>query len=92
MIGLLVTLLGVLGPVVLLMSCLLSVMRRRSEGTRKRIDEERDEALVERTEQVSSLSLSRLVVGVVFVSSVVSSSLISFKRSGMLIVSVAVVV
>lgn len=92
MIGLLVTLLGVLGRVLLLLSCLLSVTRRRSEGTRQRIDEEWEEALVERTEEVSSLSLSKLVVGVVSVSSVVSSSLISFKRSGMLIVSMAVVV
>lgn len=89
-------------------------MRLRSEGTRKRIEEEREEALVERTEDVSVSSFSEAVV-VVFVprrevrwsslsSSSCCSSLISFrkgsvldertrvKRSGMLIVSAAVVV
>lgn len=59
-VGLLVMLLGVLGVI----SCLESVTRRRSEGTRKRIDEARDEALVESTDDVSSLSFSD---GVVFV-------------------------
>lgn len=87
-VGLLVMLLGVLGAI----SCLESVTRRRSEGTRKRIDEPREEALVESTEEVSSLSFSEES----------PSSLISFKkgsvaerplrRSGILIVSMDVVV
>lgn len=60
---------------------------------RKRIEEEREEAaLVEKTEEaVSSFgSLSEHVVVVATVS--VSSSLICRKRSGMLMVSTAVVV